>query len=287
MKVIAGPSHHRYAMFRLSKNALKIFRRAQRLFYLSHSSVDALNTMNVSYEMQGYEFEKLSCAAGPGPSPGLLVLFEKLRFQQYACCRKSSVFASMDKFHKFEAAMELWCLRANTQAAGNAAADCDDDDDDDDDDVVFMGVGENGVLVEEKEAKINLGDLQDIVAITKHAFSSLKRILEEEDECKCCPYLRQFRARNILADVCWHGIPTFEQQKCHAQAVEMLSLLIKSFPDHRRIGKWYVRLIIDLKHLKRNAEAAEAAEHALANTFVDGGDRITIAKAMHALEQGK
>ena len=200
--------------------------------------------------------------------------FLKFAFQEYTC-RATRIFAQ-DDFRKFESAMELWCLRSSVEDDGEAAGRLDggngkDEDDDNDDDVVCIGVGKNGVINERDE----MVDLVDVCSITRYAYRALKQIVKDikHDHCE---YLRQFRAQDILADVCWHGVRAFEKQKCHEQAVDILKLLVESFPGNRRMGKWYVRLLIDLKHLGRSSEAAALAERALADARIDGGDRITV-----------
>ena len=276
---IAGPRCD-FPIFRLVPGPLKVCKRAQRLFYLSHNSVDACNGGKLDPAMRGYEFEDISIGAGPARMPGLLALFGKVDFPSYDTT-SAPLFRTMESFHRYESAMELWCLRAVATEAGDANP---KQDDNSDDEVVCLGVGNNGKLcisAMEETAQEDVGGY-DIVSLTRCAYRSLKNA--KMDFSVALPiFLEQFTAESVLADVIWHGIPTFEQQKCHAEAVDMLLLLLDRLPRNRRIGKWTIRLLVDCKHIGRFDDARRHAEAALQNPEIDGGDRMTITKQLARL----
>lgn len=100
------------------------------------------------------------------------------------------------------------------------------------------------------------------------------------------------------------GVSLAEKEKNYKEAVEVLRGLLKGSaclgrrgeklglwcacigetacfkaalcPTHTHTGEWWIRLSIDLEHMKKEEEALQAAEAALQDPWVKHGDRLDL-----------
>ena len=64
-------------------------------------------------------------------------------------------------------------------------------------------------------------------------------------------YLYRFSEGAILTNIVWEGVAYFEKQGLHHIAVYLLLQLIQNpYSSSRRRGKWWIRLLVDINHLK-------------------------------------
>jgi len=80
----------------------------------------------------------------------------------------------------------------------------------------------------------------------------------------------------LLSAVMGRGISLLERERKHGQAVHYLRIVLEGSKKIRWSlrGYFYGRLVLDLGHCNRPGDALEACEIALADTCVDGEDRL-------------
>ena len=63
------------------------------------------------------------------------------------------------------------------------------------------------------------------------------------------PYYSQIDAGNILTSSCWDSVDEIEKLKDYSFALKLLILLVNCpYSEHRR-GRYYIRMLIDLKRV--------------------------------------
>ena len=99
-------------------------------------------------------------------------------------------------------------------------------------------------------------------SIVEVACASLKRYLAEYNNTSNNrfsgrpPYLRRFEAGSVMATIVWLGIDVVQKQQRYADAIHMLQLLLRSPYSRQRRGRWWIRLLIDLEHVRLTHQKA-------------------------------
>ena len=93
-------------------------------------------------------------------------------------------------------------------------------------------------------------------------------------------HLQQLEGSPIFVSIIWDVIDRLERRKLYSAAVIYLrQLLSLPYTPHRR-GKWWIRLSLDLDHMRLRKESIHATMEGCCDSSVRGGDKITLWKRL-------
>ena len=98
-------------------------------------------------------------------------------------------------------------------------------------------------------------------------------------------FLARFSAPWMFAKAATAGIALLEKRRLYEEAVEKLRSLLGGNASPEQRGGWWIRLIIDLQHLKKPNAALETCTSALADSWVRHGDRVSIKRQILKLSK--
>ena len=198
--------------------------------------------------------------------PGLMVKFKKMRFAGYKCDQNAAIFPSRLHLTQLERAMHLY-VRMD-----DALADYDP-----------SHISENNLEIENVPSimctqqnttddlvkMLDQVSFRNPIALMGIAGLYLKDLLTSSTCPNLPAYLTRFRAESVLCKVVFNGVTVLEQARKYDEAVAHLQMLLdQDWFCHSSRGKWWNRLAINLKHLKKKEEAAVVCNKALNDPLV-------------------
>lgn len=115
--------------------------------------------------------------------------------------------------------------------------------------------------------------LEHALNIVSKAYDSFKATQESvsevpDDDHTSNLFLRRFTSEWVYSSIVWIGVGLLERKKQYKVAVQYLqTLLAQKRVNTGRRGEWWIRLALDLAHLKMHAEAIKACKDGLSDEY--------------------
>ncbi|GLE09217.1 hypothetical protein PINS_up020808 [Pythium insidiosum] len=307
---------------RLTDDARRLFLRMHRLYYFQStlpalSMTPVLSVANRTKSFQDILKERLqSRPSSPATWPGLMAIFKKVKYPEYAININNPIFLSAEAYMCYEIASSMRrvinALEQEMVIEQSDSADAtsislppnwhlaQDIWDNLPQLTVFQrlalasahGGNDNWQMDAWCQAEDFLKDiatLEDFILEARLCLRVFVHYAKQESQSRSCGqpvFYRRCNAGYQLARVLHHASAIFEKQRRYQHANALLRDLLDPALDGilaRKRGHWWERLVINLEHLKDKDAARQSCATALEDADVLGAARIALERRMGRL----